>query len=118
MLTSPVLAALLFGGKTPDLGAVEEMEPEAATQDDRPNHAVRITHAERRRARDLCAGSAPSRAELPCLQARAQGERQAETAYDDPSTGLDPRAVALSCTERQARAVLDCAAFFTFPAAP
>jgi hypothetical protein len=117
MLTSPVLAALLFGEKTPDLGAVEEMEPESA-QDATVNHAVRITHAERRRARDLCAGCAPSRAELPCLQARAQGEPQAETAYDDPSTGLDPRAVALSCTERQARAVLDSTAFFTSPATP
>lgn len=114
---APLLTALGLQGA--DLGLVESTEPQTQdAQDARVNNAVRITHAERRRARDLCAGCAPSRAELPCLHLRAQGAAQAETAHDDPSTGLDPRAVALSLTERQARAVLDCTAFFTSPATP
>ena len=118
-MLSPVFAALLFGSKEPDLGAVEEVEPESAdTQAPRVNHAVRIGSFERRRALALSTGHAPSPAELPCLHLRAQGERQAETAPDDPQTGLDPRAVALSLTERQARAVLDSTAFFTSPATP
>lgn len=117
-MLAPLLTALGLQGA--DLGLVESIEPPAQDTKDSPalNHAVRITHAERRRARDLCCGCAPSRAELPCLERRAQGERQADTSYDDPSTGLDPRAVALSLTESQARAVLDCTAFFTSPATP
>jgi len=117
-MLAPLLTALGLQGA--DLGLVESAEPPAQdTKDSRTlNHAVRITHAERRRARDLCSDCAPSRAELPCLERRAQGERQADTSYDDSYTGLDPRAVALSLTEVQARAVLDCTAFFTSPATP
>ena len=117
-MLAPLLTALGLQGA--DLGLVESAEPPAQdTQDSLAlNHAVRIGPSERRRALALSTGHAPSPAELPCLHLRAQGAAQAETAPDDPQTGLDPRAVALSLTERQARAALDCTAFFTSPATP